>query len=47
MPFNRKTHTVKLLYWNIDQTLVNSLHSLLDLLNRWIRLSCYCNRVFI
>ena len=30
------------LYTNIDQTLVNSLHGLL---NRWIRLACYYNRV--
>jgi len=32
----------RLLHSNIDQTLVNSLHGLW---NRWIRLSCYYNRV--
>jgi len=34
-----------LLYANIDQKLVNSLHGLLNLRNRRIRLSCYYNRV--
>jgi len=32
------------LYTNIDQTLVNSLHSI-ELGNRWIRLLCYYTRV--
>jgi len=32
------------LYGNIDQTLMNSLHAL-ELWNRWIRCPCYNNRV--
>jgi len=42
-------YTIKLfvLHGNIDQTLVNSLHSLLTFVYRWIRLWCYDNRVYI
>jgi len=36
-----KYTTMILLYERIDQTLVNSLHGLLNCENRWIRLSCY------
>jgi len=35
-----------ILYGNIDQTLVNSVHSLLNFENRWIWLSCNYNTVY-
>jgi len=35
---------VRMVYTNIDQKLVNSFTRIIELWNRWIRLSCYNNR---